>query len=507
MSFTKIPITGLSDNVVTQIQSGGGIPKITSIDYPGDDTAADPAGGQTITINGANFTNSSIVYIDGTQVGIVSYINANTLSFVSPAKVASSYALYVVNSDGATAISVPGISFSNSPAWSTSSGSLGSPYETASFSTSLSATGDGSVTYAVSSGNSLPSGLTLASNGYLSGTIPATDPTTTYTFYVDAIDSQNQGTSRSFSVTYNKDAVTWSSPANGASYSLGVGVSNTVTLEANSAAGKAITYTVQSGSLPANVSISGSSITGTPNTAQNNTAVVIRATAADTTRFADRTLYFLTQVSGWKAVNEYSYDNKLFNFDAGGIGVGLGISMSSDGTKLFIVTNADLVRSYTLSTPYDITSASFSTELNIASQIGDTPYGLFFSPDGTKMYISNYGANSFIYQWNLGTAWNISTASPITSSPSINFYIGGNNHNACNFYIKSDGTKVYVSMRGSGHKFRQYTMSTPWSISSLTYDNIEYAVTQDVDMYGIFFKSDGTKLTKFISTHLVLRGT
>lgn len=294
--LTTIPSTGLEANLVTQIQQGGG-PKISSITYPGNDTAALPAGGQTITISGSGFTNSSVVYIDGTVVGVVSYVNANTLTFVAPAKAASNYSLYVVNADGATAISVPGISYSNAPVWSTSSGSIGSPYETTSFNVSLSATGDGSVTYAMAAGNSLPSGLTLASNGYISGTVPATDPTTTYTFYVVATDSQNQDTERSFSITYNKDDVTWSSPANGAAYSLDVGAANTITLEANSAAGKSITYSVQSGTLPANVSISGSNITGTPNTTQANTSVIIRATAANTARFADRTIYFATAVS------------------------------------------------------------------------------------------------------------------------------------------------------------------------------------------------------------------
>jgi len=292
MALTTIPISGLESNVVQQIQSGGGIPRIISISYPGDDTAALPAGGQTITINGSNFLLTSAVYVDGAQVGVVSYVNANTLTFVTPAKVASNYSLYVVNPDGATAIAVPGVSFSNAPVWSTSSGSIGTPYETTAFSINLSATGDGSVSYAMAAGNTLPTGLTLAANGLLSGTIPATDPSTTYTFYVDAVDDQNQETSRSFSVTYTKDEVIWSSPANGAAYAWDMSVANNFTLTANSAAGKSITYTVQSGSLPANVSISNNSVTGTPNSVQANTSVVIRATANGTNRFADRTLYF-----------------------------------------------------------------------------------------------------------------------------------------------------------------------------------------------------------------------
>jgi len=295
--LTTIPLTGLANTVVEQIQSGGGTPRITSVDYPGDDTAADPAGGQTITIVGANFSASSVVYVNGNVMSPVGFVNSAALTFTAPASSPGVASLYVVNADGGTAIGVPGIVYSGTPTWTTASGTLGSPYETSSFSVNLAATGDGNVTFSVSAGNTLPSGITLAANGLLSGTIPATDPTTTYTFYVDAIDAQNQETSRSFSVTYTKDVVTWSNPANGAAYSLNTGTANTVALEANSAAGRGITYSVQSGSLPANVSISGANITGTPNTGQNNTSVVIRATAAGTNRFADRTLWF-TIISG-----------------------------------------------------------------------------------------------------------------------------------------------------------------------------------------------------------------
>lgn len=289
--LTRIPATGIDQALVEQIQTGTA-PKITSIDYPNDDTAASPDGGQTITIHGVNFSASSTVYINGNIASVVGFVNANTLTFTTPSSTPGVLSLYVVNPDGGTAIAVPGLVYSGTPTWTTATGTLGSPYETTSFSVQLQATGDANVTYAVSSGNTIPTGLTLAANGLLSGTIPATDPTTTYTFYVDAIDGQNQETSRSFSVTYTKDTVTWSSPANGAAYSWNTGAANTVALSAVAASGKSITYAVQSGSLPANVSISGANITGTPNTGQTNTSVVIRATAADTNRFADRTLWF-----------------------------------------------------------------------------------------------------------------------------------------------------------------------------------------------------------------------
>ena len=291
-----------AEKIASTVALGG--PKISSIVYPGDDTAALPAGGQSITVNGAGFITGAVIHVDGTVVSPVTFNSANSLTFTAPAKAANSYILYVINPDGGTAIAIPGLTYSGVPAWTTSAGSLGAPYEANSFSVTLQATSDSNVTFSVSAGNTIPAGLTLASNGLLSGTIPATEANTTYTFYVDAIDAQNQETSRTFSITYTRDTVTWSSPADGASFSWQQGSSNTTALSATSAAGKLITYSVQSGSLPANVNISGSNIAGTPNTVQSNTSVVIRATAASTNRFADRTIYFIVPSAGPSVIGE-----------------------------------------------------------------------------------------------------------------------------------------------------------------------------------------------------------
>jgi hypothetical protein len=272
------------------------VPKITGFDYPGDDTAADPAGGQTILINGANFESGCVVYLDNAVISPVVFVSSSQLSFTAPAKATGTYSLYVINPDGSTALALPGMMYSGVPTWSTAAGSIGTPYETTSFATTLVATADSAVTYATAPGNTLPANLSLnSSTGNLTGTIPVTNNDTTYTFSVRATDAELQDTDRQFSVTYRTDVVTWNSPANASSYTWGVGIANTVPLNATSAAGKSISYTVESGSLPANVSISGNLITGSPGNIQSNTAVVIRATAASTNRTSDRTLYFTVE--------------------------------------------------------------------------------------------------------------------------------------------------------------------------------------------------------------------
>jgi len=88
------------------------------------------------------------------------------------------------------------------PVWVTSSGSLGSFFNGTSITTSaLSVTDSDTISYALASGSTLPSGLTLSSStGVISGNLPAVTSNTTYTFTVNALDGLN-AVGRQFSIT------------------------------------------------------------------------------------------------------------------------------------------------------------------------------------------------------------------------------------------------------------------------------------------------------------------
>lgn len=177
-------------------------PKIASISYTGDDTATSIAGGQTVTLNGAGFSSGATVLIGTTPATSTTVVSSTQITFIPPATAAGTYVLYVINSDGGTATFVTGISFSGTPTWTTSAGTLGSFVANASVSISVTATGDAPVTYSVKSGSSLPSGLSLnTSTGAITGTAPTVLADTTYNFTITASDLQNQDTDRAFSLT------------------------------------------------------------------------------------------------------------------------------------------------------------------------------------------------------------------------------------------------------------------------------------------------------------------
>ena len=270
------------------------IPKITTISYPGNDTAANTAGGDLITLTGSGFSNGASVVINGQAVGTVTVANNTSMSFVSPAQNTGSYIVYVINPNGATAIAVPGIQYSGTPSWSTAAGSLGSVYETTAISNTVIATGDAPISYSLQSGT-LPTGSTLNANGLISGTSSATANTTIFTFTIRATDAQNQDTDRQFSLTVNPDVVTWNSPPSGNTYTVapGTAISN-VSLSATSAIGYGIQYTANT--LPTGITLSGNTISGTP-TVAGNTNTLLTATANTSGRSATRVINWVVNLS------------------------------------------------------------------------------------------------------------------------------------------------------------------------------------------------------------------
>lgn len=180
---------------------GGGGPKISSVTVTNssyndlDDTALEPTGGY-IKITGSGFAAGCQVLINTTPVTSVTFVSTAEVRCQVPATAVGTYTLYLVNSDGGTAIRVNGVTFSGTPIWITSS-TLPPKATDQSFSVQLSATGAAS--YQLQSGSSLPAGLTLSSTGLLSGAVTVTNDTS-YNFVIEAVDAELQSSARSFSL-------------------------------------------------------------------------------------------------------------------------------------------------------------------------------------------------------------------------------------------------------------------------------------------------------------------
>jgi len=162
-----------------------------------------------------------------------------------------------------------------------------------------------------------------------------------------------------------------------------------------------------------------------------------------------------------------------------------GLEFSGDGTKVYAVsTGSDTIYQYTLSTAWDISTASYASKsLSVTSQDTDL-VGVRLSSDGTTALVMG-SANDKVFQYTLATAWDISTASYASKSVSV----VGESHNA--FDVSPDGTRMFVGGRVTG-AIASYTMSTAWDVSTATADSITLDVTpQDTIPNGVVFSPDG----------------
>jgi len=86
---------------------------------------------------------------------------------------------------------------------------------------------------------------------------------------------------------------------------------------------------------------------------------------------------------------------------------------------------------------WDIFTAGYSQKFSIAAQ-EISPHGIFFKPDGTKMYVIGSDGDD-VNEYNLGTAWDVSTA-----VYSQLFSVAGEDTIPTGIFFKPDGLKMYV---------------------------------------------------------------
>ena len=161
-----------------------------------------------------------------------------------------------------------------------------------------------------------------------------------------------------------------------------------------------------------------------------------------------------------------------------------------DGTQIFTIDPGDdRVRRFDLSTAWDLSTWSDSGVSFSVSSEDPIPRGLFFKPDGTRMYFVG-AQNDTIYQYNLSTAWDITSASYYDAAQ-----LNGYDSDPRNVAFSSDGTKVYY-LGNYTDTIKQFTLNQAWSIGSIQLSSV---VTLGVNPptsvpEGLGFSADGTKM-------------
>lgn len=167
------------------------------------------------------------------------------------------------------------------PSWVTSA-TLPAYTKNVSYSTQLSGTDDGTVTYSLASGT-LPSGITLSSSGLISGTSTVT---TNHSPVIRLQDDAGNYVNRTFTLNnVGANAPVWTT-ASGALTATGQGNSYSLQLVATDDSGAAPTYSIASGSLPTGLTLSSSGLISGTCTGSGTFSFTVNATDANGTSTA-----------------------------------------------------------------------------------------------------------------------------------------------------------------------------------------------------------------------------
>ena len=171
-----------------------------------------------------------------------------------------------------------------------------------------------------------------------------------------------------------------------------------------------------------------------------------------------------------------------------------GITFNPDGSRMYVTADETnpVVIEYSLSVPFDISTASKTSATNLVEAGGaniDKPHAIEFKPDGKVMYVIHSQSTKVgVEQYNLATAWDTSTLSYDTRLSITN----GSDVQIRALAFKTDGTRVYIAQRDHG-KVIQYDLTTPWDLSSATNQVESNAFTgEENNLRNIQFSSDGT---------------
>jgi len=219
-------------------------------------------------------------------------------------------------------------------------------------------------------------------------------------------------------------------------------------------------------------------------------------------------------------VTEVDSDQAYSFLDGGG--TINGIAFNSDGTKMFVsrTSSTQFIIEYNLSTPFDISAATYAGDAarcdltgTIRGNIGD----MVFSSDGLKIFTVTRGTNGsnrdLVYRYDLTAPYDVSTCvyvanvNPDTTAIQDGWRYGSlsiNNNHVQGIEINPDGTKIFLSFNDVNNPdsldgIREYTLSTPYDLSTISQvDNAGILLTQS-NPDAIFFSANGKRI--FVTDH------
>lgn len=178
-------------------------------------------------------------------------------------------------------------------------------------------------------------------------------------------------------------------------------------------------------------------------------------------------VYQYTLTNSWD-VSSASYSSKFFSVGSQQ-SQPRGIYFKPDGSAMFVVGTVDSkITQYSLATPWDISTAYYSTKFFSVSNQEENPEGISFKSDGTKTFV--IGSSARVIEYNLTTPWDITTC----SYTSAYFPVSSKDFHMKDLYFTNDGKRLFL-IGNEMAKSHSYVLNDNWVLSG--WDTRNYSST------------------------------
>jgi len=184
-------------------------------------------------------------------------------------------------------------------------------------------------------------------------------------------------------------------------------------------------------------------------------------------------------------ISTASYVDSLAN---AGDSMETSIKFNNDGSKMFVTgINRDYVQEYSLTANFDLSSATFESFFSVNSEDG-TLFGLDFNNDGTMMYITGH-ENDTIHQYELAVGFDLSEGVTLLRSQDLSAQDG----EPSSIEFNTDGTRMFI-IGTLDNVVDQYDLSTGFDISTLSHVGFLKLNSEQYNPSGIAFSPSGLKM-------------
>lgn len=203
---------------------------------------------------------------------------------------------------------------------------------------------------------------------------------------------------------------------------------------------------------------------------------------------------YTSSTTGSNQIKEYSF-NEAWNSStlvleneldvSTDFGFTTGVDAKPDGTRIFVTggqSGSYKIIAYDLSTPWDLSTATKVGQSNIAN-----PGGIRFKPDGTRMFVLDATTPDIIKEYSLSTDWDITTRSGGTVN-TLNISTPTGDNNILGFTFDDNGTKIYATGSDSASIY-EFDLDS-WQINTATYKTALYVGSRSQFPCDVFLRSD-----------------